>query len=82
VENNKVITPSETASAGDEFDAFARALAESLRTRYRGRDQALDFARQITPRLGGLLVHELVVNERDFFGTKEVRIIIVGEVSP
>lgn len=70
---------------GDEFDAFARALADALRTRYRNQDKARAFARKAAGELGRLTITEVVIRDRSVsvgLRSSVVKIEIIGEVRP
>lgn len=77
----------ECAAAGvpaDEFDAFAGALADALRTRYRDQERARTFARQAAGELGRLAITEVVIRDSECSGLRSsvVKIEILGEVRP
>jgi hypothetical protein len=67
----------------DEFDAFAGALADALRTRYRDQEKARAFARKAAGELGRLAITEVVIRDRGVsvgLRSSVVQIEIIGEV--
>lgn len=61
---------------GDEFDAFARALAEALRSKYRGQENARDFAKRCSVDvLPHLIVRDVLVRTRDAIYESRERIV-------
>lgn len=68
----------------DEFDAFAKALAAALRSKYRGQGSARDFAKRCAEDLlPHLVVREVVVRTDEDGPTRVIRtkIEILGEVT-